>query len=160
MHDYSANASPEYPSLSATKAFSAALVEPFSDSSSHRALVTEMQTGLVLSTFDTSLETHDLEQMVPVYNWLADNFATMAASQGIKTVYTNQNNLEDFEATTPQHLSSENVPTHPTPIRIPTLVAKLSRPKAIAEVKVAVASCFSQAVVAARVHDEQGCFSL
>ncbi|PBK98489.1 hypothetical protein ARMGADRAFT_1044068 [Armillaria gallica] len=43
---------------------------------------------------------------------------------------------------------------------MPTLVAKLSRPKAIAEVKVAAASCFSQAVVAARVHDEQGCFSL
>ncbi len=72
MYDYSAIASPEYPSLSATKAFWTALVEPFSYSLSHRALVTAMQTGLVLSTFDTSLETHDLEQMVTVsvYNWL------------------------------------------------------------------------------------------
>ncbi|PBK63666.1 hypothetical protein ARMSODRAFT_894103 [Armillaria solidipes] len=43
---------------------------------------------------------------------------------------------------------------------MPTLVAKLSRPKAITEAKIAAASCFSQAVVAARVHDEQGYFSL
>ena len=45
--------------------------------------------------------------------------------------------------------------------RMPTLVAKLSsRPKAIAEAKIAATSCFPQAVVAVRVHDEQGCFSL
>ncbi|KAK0187245.1 hypothetical protein F5146DRAFT_1142206 [Armillaria mellea] len=36
---------------------------------------------------------------------------------------------------------------------MPTLVAKLSRPKAIAEAKIAAASCFPQAVVVARVHD-------
>ncbi|KAK0434541.1 uncharacterized protein EV420DRAFT_1282482 [Desarmillaria tabescens] len=56
--------------------------------------------------------------------------------------------------------SPENAAAHPTPITKSTLVAKLSRPKAIAEAKLAAASCFSQAVTAARVHDEQGCFSL
>ncbi|KAK0218716.1 hypothetical protein IW262DRAFT_1462208 [Armillaria fumosa] len=84
VHDYFVIVSPAFPSLSVTKALWTALVEPFPDSSFHRALVTAGRRVLVQSTFDTSLHPHDPEQMVSIHNWLADTFTAMAASQGVK----------------------------------------------------------------------------
>ncbi|KAG7440147.1 heavy metal translocatin [Guyanagaster necrorhizus] len=142
IRDYCAIPSSEYESLSVVEAFWTALSLQCRQDLSSASLM-HLWKLAIWSKLSQS-----------IIGWMI-LFTRITASRGVHRPSTS-----DLEDSTSQYPPPKSVPAHSTAAEKPTLVAKLSRPKAMAEGKLAAASCFSQAVTEAHVHDEQGCYSL
>lgn len=77
IYDFAVHDSDDSGLLPIAKAFWTALIDHLPPASTPQALITAMQTGLVLNTFDAPDNNVNFHRMVSVYKWISDTFTDL-----------------------------------------------------------------------------------